>query len=172
MIKSATAVVGTTTSKIVESATAKVKPRTTQSEPKQQSNAGSAISSSSIVKAATAKVQPYAIQPEAKKQLEVVDKPNTNKTLEMQRVFNDIKAGDNNIKQQTSAILAQNSILQEIAYVARQQLEVAKKKSAVVVNNMQGSPSSNVNFSNDSFNTGTQSSRELYSSSPYTLFNA
>jgi hypothetical protein len=117
-------------------------------------------------------VQPYAIQPEAKKQLEVVDKPNTNKTLEMQRVFNDIKAGDNNIKQQTSAILAQNSILQEIAYVARQQLEVAKKKSAVVVNNMQGSPSSNVNFSNDSFNTGTQSSRELYSSSPYTLFNA
>ena len=172
MIKSATAVVGTTTSKIVESAAAKVKPRTTQSEPKQQSNAGSSISNSSIVKAATAKVQPYAIQPEAKKQLDVVDKPNTNKTLEMQRVFNDIKAGDNNIKQQTSAILAQNSILQEIAYVARQQLEVAKKKSAVVVNNMQGSPSSNVNFSNDSFNTGTQSSRELYSSSPYTLFNA
>ncbi len=172
MIKSATAVVGTTTSKIVESAAAKVKPLTMQSEPKQQSNAGSAISSSSIVKAATAKVQPYAIQPEAKKQLDVVDKPNTNKTLEMQRVFNDIKAGDNNIKQQTSAILAQNSILQEIAYVARQQLEVAKKKSAVVVNNMQGSPSSNVNFSSDSFNTGTQSSRELYSSSPYTLFNA
>jgi len=98
---------------------------------------------------------------------------NKNKSLhDMESMFIDIKASNNDTKLQTKAILMQNQLLVEVVNIARQQLEVTKKKSPVVVNNMQSAPSNNTNVSSDSFNTGTQSSRELYSSSPYTLSNA
>ena len=85
--------------------------------------------------------------------------------------FTGIVAGNSDVKVQTDMIREQNNILLEIAYLARQQLELTKRKPAVVVNG-QGSSSNTANFSNDAFNTGTQSSRALYGNSPYTLSNA
>ena len=87
-------------------------------------------------------------------------------------MFEGIKANNSDAKLQTNAILTQNQLLQEVVNIARQQLDVTKKKSGVIVNNMQSAPANNTNISGSSFNTGTQSSRQLYSNSPYTLSNA
>lgn len=83
---------------------------------------------------------------------------------------NDISISQNKI--QTNAILTQNQILMEVVAVARQQLDVTKKKSNVIVAPSQGAQANVASFSNESFNTSTQSSRQRYSSSPYTLSNA
>jgi len=89
----------------------------------------------------------------------------------MLNAFTGIVAGNSDVKVQTDMIREQNNILLEIAYLTRQQLELTKRKPAVIVND-QGSSSNTANFSNDAFNTGTQSSRALYGNSPYTLSNA
>jgi len=87
-------------------------------------------------------------------------------------MLSNIKASNTDVKIQTNAILVQNQILMEMISIARQQLDVTKKKSNVIVAPTQGAQANVANFSSESFNTSTQSSRQRYSSSPYTLSNA
>lgn len=86
--------------------------------------------------------------------------------------LDNIKNTSNTLKDQMHELRLQSSILHEILVISRQQLEVAKKRSDVVVMSSPNSQSNTTNISNESYNTGTQSSRQLYSSSPYTLSNA
>jgi hypothetical protein len=69
---------------------------------------------------------------------------------------------------QNSLIIQQTQILSELLRTSKMQLGVVEKAKPVVINNTPGGPT-NISSASDRVNSGSETSRSMYSSSPYTL---